>query len=236
MANTFKTTGIVLRSLKYSETSLILDIYTQQKGIQSFIVSGVRKSKSKLTNVFHPMNIIDLVAYENDNGLSRIKEAQFHYQYNLLYSDVIRSTIGMFIVDLSRNLIKEKEPNEELYLTISEFLKAADNKEASLSFMPIRFCLEMASIFGFAINNNYSSELSHFDLMAGQFIKDDFRSPHCITQDLSFLLHNIILGNDPQSSREQRSLLLDHMIKFFRLHIEGFNTLKSLPVIRTILS
>jgi len=155
MSKTFKSEGVVLRSLKYSETSLILDIYTRMHGMGSYIVSGVRKSKSKSANVYHPMNIIDLVAYHPGESLSRIKEASYAYKYQQLDVDVFRSSIGTFFVDLLKNSIKEREANEGLYSYIRSTLVELDHIQ-QLGLLPIRYALDLAVHLGFQLADNYS--------------------------------------------------------------------------------
>ncbi|NNK89353.1 MAG: DNA repair protein RecO [Saprospiraceae bacterium] len=237
MSQIIKTEGIVFKSLNYSETSLILDIYTKENGLQSFIVSGVRKAKSKMVNVYHPMNIIDLVAYNNENGLSRIREAQYHYNYRTLYSDVFKSAIGMFIIDLSRNAIREKEVNLEVYNLIKDHLTGIDEDVLSIKNTPLDYTVTLAAYLGFQIQNNFSDHEPYFDLTTGQFVAESQPLSTMLGKDLSEKLHAQISGStDYQITRTERNQLLDHMINYYQFHVEGFKELKSLSVLRTILS
>ena len=237
MSEIIKSEGIVFRTLKYSETSLILDIYSNDHGIGSYIISGVRKSKSKLANLFHPMNIIDFVAYHQEDKLSRIKEASFHYTYDDMYNSIVKSSIGLFIIDLARNAIKEKEAQSETYHLIKQFLMGIDKGTVTLKYAPLNFAVEFAAHMGFELYNNYSDARPYFDLTSGSFVEDLTRSPHCIDAQLSHYLSHIIAGNpDIQIPKESRSILLDKMVDFYKFHISGFRELKSVDVIRTILS
>ena len=70
-----KTRGVVLNYIKYGDTSIICKIYTEQFGLQSYIINGIRNSKSKNIGLFQPLNILDLVVYyKKTSGLQRIKE------------------------------------------------------------------------------------------------------------------------------------------------------------------
>jgi len=75
------TKGIVLRTVKYGETSVIVSIYTELFGIQSYLVNGVRKSSKKGSGsaaLFQPAALLDLVVYYNElKQLNRIKEFQW---------------------------------------------------------------------------------------------------------------------------------------------------------------
>ena len=227
---------LVFRSLKYSETSLILDIYTREKGLGSYIVSGVRKAKSKMTNVYHPMNIIELVAYKND-GLARIKEASYAVRYDSLDKEVIRSSIGTFFIDLLRSSIKEKEANPPLYAYMKETLLALDKGESSLHNLPIRMTIELTRFLGFQILNNHSADKRFFDLQTGQFIQDELEHSSVQGADISLQLHKVMEAPSRYMlSRDDKNNLLDLLMDFYSIHIEGFQELRSLPVLRALLS
>ena len=75
------TKGIVLRVVKYGETSVIVTIYTELFGIQSYIVNGVRTTSKKgasKASLFQPAAILDLIVYHNElKNLQRIKESRW---------------------------------------------------------------------------------------------------------------------------------------------------------------
>jgi len=237
MSKLFKSEGIVLRSLKYSETSVILDIYTQSHGLSSFIVSGVRKAKSKMNNVFHPMNIIDLVAYlPKEETLSRIKEASYAYRYKELDQDVIKATIGTFYIDLTRQSIKEKEANAPLYDFIKGSLVDLDSLQLH-PLLPLLYGIGLSTFLGIRPLDNYSEIDRYFDLESGQFISNPLQSKYVVNDILSTSLGHLLAGrSDVHVDRESRNLLLDKLIDYYRYHIEEFKELKSLPVLRAILS
>ena len=71
---TFQYTGIIFRKIKYSETSLIVDIFTKEKGIRTFIFSGVRKAKAKVSAaMIDHMNIVNIIAYDKESSKVTVK-------------------------------------------------------------------------------------------------------------------------------------------------------------------
>ncbi len=118
-AGTHKTRGIVLRTVKYGETSLIVTIFTELFGVQSYIVNGVRTSTKKGTgkaNLFQPTAILDLVIYHNElKHLNRIKEFKWHYLYKHIFSDVPKNAVALFMIELVTKCLKQPEPNPELF-------------------------------------------------------------------------------------------------------------------------
>ena len=109
--------------------------------MRSFIVSGVRKSKSKSkASLYQHLNILELVAYDKDNKLARIKETKMHHYYQKLTFDVIRSSVGLFVLEVCRNAIQEKEENVELFDFIHNRLVLLDNdKMKNHTLYPIKF-------------------------------------------------------------------------------------------------
>src|SRR6185295_19629798 len=93
----FKTRGIVLRTVKYGETSLIITIFTELFGVQSYLVNGVRKSTKKgsgKANLFQPAAILDMVVYHNElKNLQRIREFRWGFLYSHILSDVKKNAV-----------------------------------------------------------------------------------------------------------------------------------------------
>ena len=86
---TEKTRGLVLSFIKYKETSIICKIFTESFGVQSYIINGIRNSKSKNIGFFQPLNILDLVVYhKKSSDLHRIKETKFQYVYRTIHLDI----------------------------------------------------------------------------------------------------------------------------------------------------
>ena len=125
------TRGIIFRSVKYSESSLILDIYTLDFGLKSYIISGVRKSKTKNSaSLLQLLNIIEFTFYPSEaDKLCRIKEYHVYHKYANITYEVIRTSVGIFMLELSRNSIKEREENNKLYHFIESNLIQLDTTD-----------------------------------------------------------------------------------------------------------
>src|SRR5215467_13355231 len=114
-----KTKGIVLRTVKYGETSLIVSILTELFGVQSYLVNGVRASSKKgsgKANLFQPAGILDLIVYHNElRNLQRMKEFRWSYLYQHIFSDIRKNAVALFMVELLSKCLKQPEENEELF-------------------------------------------------------------------------------------------------------------------------
>ena len=112
-----KTKGIVLKAIKYGETSLIVDIYTEEKGLRKYIVSGVRKQKAKISaGLLQVMSSVEIIAYEKEGkGLNRLKEIRASHIYQSIPMEIRKGAVGLFIAEIAQKTLKEAESNKPLF-------------------------------------------------------------------------------------------------------------------------
>ena len=148
------TKGIVLSYIKYGETSIICKIFTETSSIQTFIINGVRKSKSKNIALYQPLNILDLVIYHKESsGIQRIKEAKLDVIYKSLHLDIKKISICYYISEFLSKILKSSEINEYQFNFIQDSLIVFDNIEYNYSNFHIQFFLKLTKYYGIDIDN-----------------------------------------------------------------------------------
>ena len=132
-----KTKGIVLRSVKYGETSLVLTMFTELFGLQSYIVNGVRtvsKKGSSKSVFFQPAAILDLVVYHNEyKNLQRIKEYKWAHLYQHIFSDVRKNAVAVFMIELLTKCLKQPEASPQLFYFTEDALVHLDEASDTAS-------------------------------------------------------------------------------------------------------
>ena len=120
-----KTSGIVLRSVKYGESSLIVNIFTELFGVQAYLVNGVRTSRpSSRAALLQPANLLNLVAYHHEGrNLQRLSDFRYGYLYRSLYTDMVKNSIALFLVELLDKSLRQPEVHPELFWFISGALQ-----------------------------------------------------------------------------------------------------------------
>ena len=242
-----KTKGIVLRTVKYGETSLIVTIYTELFGIQSYIVNGVRTSSRKgpgKANLFQPAAILDLVVYHNElKNLQRIREFKWGILYERIFFDVIRNAAASFMVELLQKCIRQPETNPELFYFIEDsFLHLDAAAGRVLANLPLFFILHLAGFFGFRIEESHSDRTPFFDLREGQFVAEHPHHPDLLEGNYSYLTAQLLRARQPQElqelalNQETRRILLQAYIAFYMLHVPDFGEMRTLPILQTLLS
>lgn len=233
------TRGIIFRSVKYSETSLILDIYTLDFGLKSYIISDVRKSKTKNSaSLLQLLNVIEFTYYPSEaDKLSRIREYNIHYKYLNLTYEVIRTSVGLFILELSRNAIKEKEENNKLYHFIENKLIQLDTVDYFLlGNFYLTFTLELTEYLGFYPMSNHNIQSPIFDLQNGRFVAANHNNKYTMNEPQSYLLYQLITSpltfNNQKIDREE---LINNLLLYYSLHLPDFKSIKSLDVLREVM-
>lgn len=161
-----KTRGIVLNYIKYGDTSIICKIYTEQFGLQSYIINGIRNSKSKNIGLFQPLNILDLVVYhKKTSGLQRIKESKLDYAYKTLHLDMKKISVCFFLSEFLTRISHNDDDQKDNFDFIKNSLIVFDRLEENYSNFHIQFLIKLSKYFGIDIGNS-----KH---LTGENVKDD---------------------------------------------------------------
>ena len=151
----FKTRGIVFRFTKFKETSIIVTIFTEQFGLQSYIVNGVRSktAKNKIA-LYQPLTLLNLVVYHRENAnIERIKEISCLHPYRSLTADVKKSTLAMFINELLNKTVKEESHAGEVFQFICDSLITLDALGEGYENFHLVFMLKLSRYLGFGMHN-----------------------------------------------------------------------------------
>ncbi len=241
-----KTKGIVLRTVKYGETSIIVTMFTELFGVQSYLVNGVRTSTKKGTgkaSLFQPTAILDLVVYHNElKHLNRIKEFKWSVIYQHILSDVPKNAVALFMVELLTKCLKQPEGNFNLFhFTEDIFLKLDETSGAIMANLPLFFALHLPFHFGFRITDNYSEENPYLDLQEGSFVAEQPHHPYFLEDKQAAVTSQLLKVMQPEEladiklNHDFRRNLLHVYETYYALHMPDFGTMRSLPVLREIL-
>jgi DNA repair protein RecO (recombination protein O) len=243
---THKTKGIVLRSIKYGETSVIVTIFTELFGIQTYMVNGVRSTKKSAAkaNLFQPAAILDLVVYHNEQrSMQRIKEFQWDVLFREVLSDVIKNSIALYIVELLQKCLKQPEENSTLFYFCEDILLQLDRSEPGVTAnFALYFSLQLTEFLGFKMNDDYTETQTYLDLEEGCFVEAEPHHPHFISGENAQWTSQLLKVMQPGElatfhlHHSTRRKLLMHYQDYYALHITDFGSMKSLQVLQEVLS
>ncbi len=228
--------------MKYGETSLILDMLTREQGRRSFIIGGVRKAASRISpGLLKPMALIDIVAYDRpDRELNRLKEVRADFVYEHLPFELVRGTIGLFMIELVQKAVRVSEPDYELFDFVARAFSELDGTESSTGTWHLAFALHLAGFLGFAPSGWHDAERPCFDLKLGRFSAGHGQPERLLDADTSRLLGDLLEldvteSHRVQASRSQRLALADGIVRYYQYHVDGFAGLNSLEVLRAVM-
>jgi len=233
------TNAIVISALKYAEADLIVKCYTQKSGLKTYMLRGVLKSrKGKFkTSLFQPLTQLELVAKHKDKGsLEYLQDAKILTHYQSLHTEVVKSSMVLFLSEMLKNTIQEEEENEELYHYLENTFNWLDSHSEIANFH-LLFLLKLSRYLGFYPEDS-EKDLPYFNLLDGVFQYKKTNS-YCIDGNV---LNNlkVLLGtnfetlNQIKLTKTNRSELLELLLNYYQLHIESFKKPKSLTVLHEI--
>lgn len=241
---THKTKGIVLRNIKYGETSVVVTIFTELFGLQTYMVNGVRtvKKSSAKANHFQPGAILDLVVYHSDQKpMQRIKEFTWNYLFQQVLSDVIKNSIALYIVELLQKCLKQPEQNTALFYFCEDVLIQLDTADKAVTAnFALYFSLQLPHFFGFQIHDNYGEDQNILDLEEGNFIALQPEHPHFIDGELAQMTSQLLKVMHPDEltqfklHHDNRRKLLLHYQNYYALHITDFGVMRTLKVLQEV--
>lgn len=242
----FNTRGVVLRTVKYGETSVIVSIYTELFGIQSYIVNGVRATSKKgntKAGYFQPAAMLELVVYHNEfKSIHRIKEFKWAHLYEHIFFEVIKNSVALFMIELLQKTIREPEANPDLYYFIEDAFLHLDTADATMvANYPLYFASHLTNFFGFRISDEYDAAHNFLDLQEGAFVKEQPLHPHWLAEPYSQLASQFMKTMQPRELQEirinyeKRRVLMNAYQVFYALHVPDFGTMKTLTVLQEVI-
>lgn len=235
------TKAIVLNTIKYNDSSLIVKCYTLEEGVKTYLIRGVLKSKKRGIKAayFQPLTQLNIVANHNNKGtLNSIKDVNIATTYNAIYKDVTKQCVVLFLSEFLTYSIQEEEKNEPLfkYIETSFIWLDIHNK---ISNFHLLFLLNLTRFLGFYPDLTEKDKLG-FNLLEGNFT--DLINEKNVIYKNDFHQFKKLLGinfDDIETvaySKQERQVVLKIIIQYFELHLDGFRKPKSLQVLETVFS
>lgn len=236
-----ETKAIVVSSLKYGDTSLITRLYTEELGLQSFMLKGVLKSKKgKLKPAyFQPLNLLKIqCSVQPNRSLHSIREVQISHPYNSLPFDIVKQSIVLFLSEILNSSIQEQESNKGLYNFLENSFLWLDT-HSSITNFHLLFLLNLTRYLGFYPDVNLDDAIG-FDLVQGEFVSKP-SSLELVKGDDFFVFKRLLGINfdrieSTSFNKNERQAILKILIRYYELHLDGFRTPKSLSVLETVFS
>lgn len=229
-----KTRGLVLNHIRYQETSIIVKIYTEEFGLQSYIVNSVRSKNSKSNKIalFQPLTLLELVVYYNEKkSINRISEQKCAHPFSSIPFNIVKSTLTMFIGEvLNKILSREEEANPLLFNFIFNSVKQLDETTDSLANYHIFFLLKFLSHLGI---EPLSSESMYESILTSYQGKN---SAIILSNEENLFINGILKNNtESKITHSERKNILQFTLNFYYSQFENFGIIKSKDILAEVL-
>ncbi|MGL5958952.1 MAG: DNA repair protein RecO [Phocaeicola sp.] len=238
-----KTVGIVLRTLKYNDSSNVVEMYTQHGGRGSFLVSIPRSRNSVLKNVlFQPLSIVEFEAnFKASSSLSKVKEAKSFYPFQSIPYDPFKSAIALFLAEFLTKALREESENELLFSYLLHSIDWLDHCKQNFSNFHILFLMRFTRFLGLYPHTKGYEPGFYFDLQAGSFTSTPPSHLAYINAEESSRIHTLMRMNYDtmhlfKMSRGERNRCLTLLNEYYSLHLPNFPRLKSLDILQELFS
>ncbi len=236
-----KTKAIVLRTVRYGDSRMIVDMLTASVGRVSFACGLSKTNRGKIKKqLFQPLTLLDIVFdYRPTMELQRIKDVRMARPFVSIPFDAYKLSIGLFLAEFLVYATKGEQDGNQLEEFTEKSLLWLDNAVDGFANFHLVFMIRVSLFVGFYPNLDGYSDGAWFDLRDGNFTMTCPSHPDYLNPDDSrriLLLTRMNFDNMRlfSMSRVDRNRCLDVIMTYYRLHVANFPVLRSLEVLREL--
>jgi DNA repair protein RecO (recombination protein O) len=238
-----KCKAVVLQKINYSDSGIIVNLYTDNYGRIGVIVKGTRSRKSNAkNNIFAVLNILEIeLDFKERRELQYVREAVLVKPLHQIHLYPEKLAISFFVAEVLSKTLREQESSIDTFNFITKNIIEFEEMEKEFYNFHLSFLTHLISYLGFEPSQNFCEETPYFNLREGLFIPVFTNENESLDFAQSELFFDLI-KNSPKDScklkinNSTRRKMLNKIIEFYRLHIHGFDTLKSLEVLHEVLT
>ena len=239
-----KTVGIVLHTLKYNDTSNIVEMYTELTGRASFLVSVPRSRKAVVKSVlFQALSLIEFEAdFRANTTLYKIKEAKAFYPFSSVPYNPYKSSIALFLAEFLYRAIREEAENRPLFAYLVHSITWLDECGEGFANFHLVFLMRLSRFLGLYPNLEDYHEGDYFDMLNACFvsIRPQLHSSYINPEESGRLIRLMRMNYETMHlysmNRAERTRCLTIINEYYRLHLPDFPLLKSLAVLQELFS
>lgn len=248
----YKTEALVLHTVRYGDSRIIVDMFTRELGRQSYIVSVSKTGRSGMKKqYFQPLT---LLLIEGDSRplqqLQRPRSAELLSPWQSLLTDPRKLAIALFVAEFLNYALRSEQKDEQLFDYVRASLEWLDGRTDRYANFHLVFLMRLSRFLGFFPNllppaqgdlqspHNPSQDF-FFDLRAATFcaappLHHDFLMPEEAGRIRPLMRMDFATMHLFRLNRAERARMLEIIERYYRLHLPAFPELRSLPVLHEL--
>jgi len=239
----YKTKGIVFNTFSYNDKNIIVKIYTELFGLQSYMVPRSKSKHSKIKiNLFQPLSLIEMVVLQKEQKqFHKIEEIKIDAPLIDITGNIIKNSIALFINEIVYKSIREEESNQRLYNFLRSSILSLDSKKDHYINFHLIFLIQLSAFLGFYPHHDDIYVDGYFNMLEGLIQENKPSHPYYFSKEatkhfykLISSTHESLLNTD--ISNNLRRELLRGLIKYYELHSNTVREIKSHLVLEEVIS
>lgn len=206
------------------------------------MVNAQRNKKSAAKTVaFQPLYLLDLeIYYHPGREIHRLKDVRIANPFSSIPFDIRKSSEVMFLAEVLYKCLKEEEPNKELFDFIFNSLSYFDLTDQGISNFHIWFLFKLTRFLGIYPSGDNALICNFFDLQKAQFVSHEplhgqFADKHLTSIFARLFTIDQTSLNTLNYNHNDRRLLLDMLLEYYRVHFDNLGEIRSLSVLKEVL-
>lgn len=236
-----KSKAIVLHTIKYGDSSLIIDLLTEEEGRLTFIVKLSKTMKGKMKKqYFQPMTLLDIeFDFRPNANMQHIKDIRIDIPFTTIPFNPIKTSILLFISEFLLYATRSEQYNKTLFLFVKKSIEWLDASVSNFANFHLTFMLHLSKFIGFFPNLSKPKSYDFFDLRNAEFcqyspIHIDYLKPDDAKTLLKLFRMNYNNMRFFRFSRNERNEITETILKYYTLHIPSMPKLNSLTILKEL--
>ena len=237
----YKARGVVLSTVKYGDSGMVVQMLTNRYGRQSYMVQGVRSSRGRGSKMalFQPLFILEFEGLESSHSdLHKMREVQNGVVFKSIPYDIRKSTMALFMAEVLYRLVGESEANEPLFDFIYNSVCVLDEIEEGVANFHLWFLANLSRYLGYFPGNEHQKGC-YFDMREGVYTRTMPLHNQTMNEEEAELLRDLTecdldcLGEIPLN-REQRVAILSRLVEYYTIHLDAIRSVRSIEILQEV--
>lgn len=237
------TKAIVLHQIKYSDSGIVVQLFSRKFGRISCLIKGMRSKNSGKHNVlFQPMSILEMaIYYKESREMQIMKDFSASFSPADIYSDIRKCSVALFLGEVLTSVLIEESPNLALFDFLEDSIIYFDNCRGNYANFHLMFMAGLSSFLGFEPGKAGTFNKKYFDMLNGNFIQYPPAHGNYAGPEISYILSALFSSSYENMDKiiltgALRNEVLETLMKYFSIHLPGLRRINSLLVLKEVFS
>lgn len=228
-----------LHTVRYSDRSNIVAVYTLEQGRVSLSVSaGASRESRRKRALMMPMSFLECVAdVRPDREILPVKDVRQGIALATVHADPIKMTVAMFLAEFLGMVLREYQHDARLYGFVESAMRILDDTEGmALANFPITFLYRFSRFAGIEPDISTYSPGAVFDMLDGTFRMTPPLHRRYVDSAGAAVLHGLSRMtwanmHRYRFNRHDRRSVIEKAIEYYSIRYPALTALKSLDVL-----